>query len=837
MTVTDRIEKIIRIMEEIEKSSLSVSQYFKEKPVPFGQTQYYYYKKIIEEKGKDGLIDQRNKGNHLKFNEEMKNFVKGLLNRNRYMTSKDVQNVISNEFRTTISITVLNDFRRRNNFTFIRPKIVQNPINESGASEIAIALAMETGIIDAITDSICLGVEKVKESERFKESISKPKDHPDLRLKGKFTFKYNNSEQVRESRFKHLDEKIDNKKFDTMRIFSLSRESIKRHSLALFSLPLVTANGRVRSVDNPRGDALKYLCGFNYRASTLDMHVRDLKYLQISNLLIETTAKFWIDFWSSRNKSDNIFVCYYIDGNTKALWSSKPCHKGKVTMLGRVMNCLEQVFIHDGQGHPLYFQTFNGHADFGKNALKMMDQISKYLEKNTDLENQFTVNRILVMDAAGNGVRTLREMDQSYLFSWKEIPGNDSERFTDFLKLNYDVDWVTTAKITKTDDDKTIIITGERNFISLSLDKENTELNLKIDNDKTDKFIVKTENGKLNIYDKSIYYFITMLDSNQVNDRKVKFLSEKKRYEFGKAYLTDYMIELLDSNDKGYVYETRAVQVDWDNGRTCVLITSLPIEIFSTDNVVKSYFDRWPAQELSFKDMKSKVNINRVVGYTKKLINNEKVLENIEKLQNQIAELEEELELPLKKIKDIEEIMQSKINQERIYREKSIIVNGERILSELDAQILKDIQAEIKSLDRKIKAIEMEDEKLFNSFKSKKTELARIIDKKKIYSVDVELDQIMTCYKISLANICCYFLEKCLNGEKMTLQQIFEKIFELRAKVKIDGDQRNIMIKRNLKQKDMMKRLESGFEILNYLRIKDIYGNIYNFKFLQFNPF
>src|SRR4030043_1967202 len=104
----------------------------------------------------------------------------------------------------------------------------------------------------------------------------------------------------------------------------ISRESLMRHTLALFSLPIVTSNGKVRSVDNPRGNALEYLCGFNDKASTLDMHIRDLKYLQISNLLIETTAKFWIDFWNSRTKFDNIFACYYIDGNTKALWSSKP---------------------------------------------------------------------------------------------------------------------------------------------------------------------------------------------------------------------------------------------------------------------------------------------------------------------------------------------------------------------------------------------------------------------------------------------------------------------------------------------------------------------------------
>jgi len=69
MTEKDRIENIIRIMEDIEKSPLSVSKHFEEMTVPFGPTQYYHYKKVIEEKGIDGLIDHRNKGNHLKFTE------------------------------------------------------------------------------------------------------------------------------------------------------------------------------------------------------------------------------------------------------------------------------------------------------------------------------------------------------------------------------------------------------------------------------------------------------------------------------------------------------------------------------------------------------------------------------------------------------------------------------------------------------------------------------------------------------------------------------------------------------------------------------------------------
>jgi hypothetical protein len=196
-------------------------------------------------------------------------------------------------------------------------------------------------------------------------------------------------------------------------------------------------------------------------------------------------------------------------------------------MLGRVMNCLEQVFIHDGHGHPIYFQTFNGHAYLGKNALRMMDKISAYIQETGKPDEPHSISRILIFDGRGNGVKTLRELCRSE------------------------------------------------------------------------------------------YHFITILDANQVNARKLKSVTSTKQYDYGDAHLTDCAIE-VDSHEKGYIFEIRAVQVYWDNGRMTVLITSLSEEIFSFDNVVKSYFDKWPTQELNFKDMKSRVNIHRIVGYGKR---------------------------------------------------------------------------------------------------------------------------------------------------------------------------------------------------------------------------
>ena len=73
--------------------------------------------------------------------------------------------------------------------------------------------------------------------------------------------------------------------------------------------------------------------------------------------------------------------------------------------------------------------------------------------------------------------------------------------------------------------------------------------------------------------------------------------------------------------------------------------------------------------------MKEGVNIHRVAGYGKKLEKNTKVVEKIERFQEQISKLKRELDAPLNEIGKLEEILQSKIKEERIYRE---IYCGER---------------------------------------------------------------------------------------------------------------------------------------------------------------
>jgi len=102
---------------------------------------------------------------------------------------------------------------------------------------------------------------------------------------------------------------------------------------------------------------------------------------------------------------------------------------------------------------------------------------------------------------AAQEVLTVIQNDFRYLFSWGDIPGNDNERLIEFLTQNFGIGWVKTAKIEKIDNDKTIKVFTGKNYLSLKLNDKKLEVNIEIDDGRTDKFVVIIENGKLNIYD------------------------------------------------------------------------------------------------------------------------------------------------------------------------------------------------------------------------------------------------------------------------------------------------------------------------------------------------
>jgi hypothetical protein len=135
-------------------------------------------------------------------------------------------------------------------------------------------------------------------------------------------------------------------------------------------------------------------------------------------------------------------------------------------------------------------------------------------------------------------------MESEFLFNWDEIPGNDSLRLIDFLKQKFSIDWVKTAKIEKIDNGMTIRLSIEKKNLLLKLNTEKTKLNIEIDN-RTDGFIAKRENDKLNIYEND---YKTRIDNlKKWTYEENKDIKKHEKFE-------NYIIRYTDQPFMRYIY-------------------------------------------------------------------------------------------------------------------------------------------------------------------------------------------------------------------------------------------------------------------------------------------
>ncbi|MGH7492350.1 MAG: hypothetical protein ACREOO_08140 [bacterium] len=742
MAKDKRLSSILKFFKKIAQSGLSAKKYFATHATPMSVVQYFRLKKRFEKHGTAGLIDQRHAGNARKVTSEQVKLVLGVLAYNRQLSTKALQHELHSQWKIDLGTRRINQLRQQFKLTRVAPEPdkKKETVQLAGV-EIFSALAHYVGILKHWSTTIQQRLHHVKRIQRYGKD-SGGDDHNYARHRdGTFSPRYNRIAHVRRMKFASIEEKIKDKDFSRLSLWQLQAANLNRKNLAVLLLPLVTNNGAVRSLDKPLGNALEYACGYNYKNATIDKYLRELKYLQVSTDFIHCNARFWNQFWKNNDAADHQLACYYIDGNVKPLWSSKRCRKGKVSMLGRVMNCLEQVLIHDGLGRPIFFQTFSGYADLQKHALQSMAHLEELCAEDHQVHTRKSrCTRALIFDSAANAVQTLRAFSNSK------------------------------------------------------------------------------------------YHYITILDTNQTHPRKFKYLSPPQRYSYGDAAVVDCEIELIDSKEPKYIYESRAVQVQWDNGKSCCLATSIPETLLAASEIVKAYFDRWPYCEKQFAMMNAAVCFFQVVGYGKKLLDDDNMLERMKTLQTDLRQLHDELTEPLAQISDKEQQLQKLFIEERRLKENSKIKNGKRIQSQRNKEALETCQRQIGKIQREIKAIEKPFQKQFSLLRQKSKEFARIQGKKEVYQVDVELDQLLTSFRLTLANLLAFLAKEILDEDAIEMNTLVQSILYLPGRIEHDSERRKVYLKKNDKDSKFMMSLAKGLSKLNSLKIAHPSDAIYEFE-------
>ena len=136
---------------------------------------------------------------------------------------------------------------------------------------------------------------------------------------------------------------------------------------------------------------------------------------------------------------------------------------------------------------------------------------------------------------------------------------------------------------------------------------------------------------------------------------------------------------------------------------------------------------------------------------------------------------------------------------------------------------------EINRLNRQLNSIKKDYKEDFKRYYKSLKEERRIRDKDTVYKIDLELDQIMTCFKMSFVNLCSLFLTKCMNSDKFELSTLFESVFQLEGYSVIEKEKKSIKLEMNPKEPDLIDRISNALQILNGFDLRDLNGRAVRF--------
>ncbi len=132
--------------------------------------------------------------------------------------------------------------------------------------------------------------------------------------------------------------------------------------------------------------------------------------------------------------------------------------------------------------------------------------------------------------------KSLLKIRLNNLFNWEKITENGNSRLIQFLRQNFGIKWIKKAKIEALANGQTIRIFTGKNSLSLRLNDEKTKVTLKIDDGRTENFIVRMEKGKLNIY----------------SNKAILTINDEIRYRFNVKMENTKLNLYKDSNDSKY---------------------------------------------------------------------------------------------------------------------------------------------------------------------------------------------------------------------------------------------------------------------------------------------
>lgn len=754
---------LAKVQELRDREGLSVAEAQAQAGVEIPHTTFYRWSSQLRESGWRGLVDKR-RWPIAKMTERIGGFVEGMGRTDPELSSDQIRKRVLEGCGVDLSVRTIqaklqiaglsrlpSRFRKKDGKSVnSAPTSEATQQEEPGVKEELEGAGLAW--LAAASEITGYGREMAEVVKAVAQALEPPPvplevDRTNRDDKGRFLPEYNAARPRRDPKvgavFESVEAKRANKDLRRLSIVTTSVETIEKKLMALIALPVVSEKGRFNGVTDPRGEWLRSLGGHDYRTETLSKFARELKFAGASTSLIGRHAQIWYRELSSSLGEDASALIFYVDGTTKQYWTEFFSRSGKVTMVGRVMPCLESILIHTGAGVPLYLKTFAGAASLVSNLLPALHEMEAAIGEGM-------LGRLTVVDGGMNAVALFKQFD--------------------------------------------------------------------LDNHRR---------------------FITPLGHNQVKDlSQVQDLAPLAPYRNG-DWIGEGWMNLRDTkDDKAPPYRIRVVILKRRTKETFSAYgtNTLPEE-FSDKQLMDAYFQRWPAQELVFRELNGGASFKAIHGYGKCQVLNISVIDEITKLSSQI----ENATVRLQKRRDSQEesartLQELKTEEDRLRQERARGKQSEAgqkgknraTFPKHNPETKRLVQAELENRTLKLKLAQAEHKQRSSEvrqaeeqIKRKTSERAVLETRREIYQTDVELDQILSVLKLGCALLVQVLLHQFFGGLAIGFNTFITQIFALPGTRIVTDTTETIRFRANRRNPKLMKELEQAcqrFNAINHQR-------------------
>src|SRR5262244_517354 len=200
---------------------------------------------------------------------------------------------------------------------------------------------------------------------------------------------------------------------DDFALLQHREQTLRRRFQALFLAPLFGID-RLTAFDTHE-HPLPTLLGQGYHSSTLSQFLWQLERVEAAEALLPALLP---------ARAGQII---YVDGHMIAYWSRVPMHKGKITMLGRIMAGSQAVIAHDEAGQALFVAYYPP-------DVHLSQVIVAYCEKVAEA----TGTALFVIDRAVNAVAMARTFDDKDLGLLCMLDDNEHQGLESFEATQVD---------------------------------------------------------------------------------------------------------------------------------------------------------------------------------------------------------------------------------------------------------------------------------------------------------------------------------------------------------------------------------------------------------------